>query len=169
MSSFLRTLVVTTIFISYSLQAKLIQSFELNKNKIGNVLIFISKDCPCSKGNLSYVDNLSIQFPNYQFIGIHSKKNSSNDEVLHYIQDKNLHFDVYNDFDLKLANTYKALKTPHAFILKGNEVVYNGGITNTTMPDNAKEHFLKEALLSMTKTGKPDRAETRTLGCFIVR
>ena len=165
----LRAFFIITFFLSFSLQAKLIQSFELNNNKKGNVLIFISKDCPCSKGNLSYIDTLSIQFPDYRFIGIHSKKNSSDDEVLHYIEDKNLHFDVYNDSDLKLANTYKALKTPHAFILKGNEVVYNGGITNTTIPDNAKEHFLKEALTSMSKSGKPDRAETRTLGCFIVR
>ena len=147
----------------------MVPSLELKNNAIGNVLIFISKDCPCSKANLSYINNLAIEFNEFNFVAIHSKKHVSNEEVQNYLQDKNLSFDLINDSDLKLADIYKALKTPHAFIVKNNTVIYNGGITNTTMPENAKEHFLRDALLSIKTTGKPTKSETRTLGCFISR
>lgn len=157
------------LIFSFGVEAKIISTLDLKSDKIGNVLIFISKDCPCSQGNLSYINKLAQEFSDYNFIAIHSKKNTSNDEVEKYVQEKNLSFNIVNDSDLKIANTYKALKTPHAFILKGNEIVYNGGITNTTMPDNAKEFFLKDALTSMKHNGKPDKAETKTLGCFISR
>lgn len=157
------------LLFSYSLEAKIISSLELKKDKIGNVLIFISKDCPCSKGNLNYINQLVLDYPDYNFVAIHAKKDISAREVQDYIQEKKLNFDIVNDSDLKIANVYNALKTPHAFILKGNDIVYNGGITNTTMPEHAKEFFLKNALDSMKKNGKPDKTETKTLGCFISR
>lgn len=158
-----------SIICSFSAHAKIVSTLELKTNKIGNVLIFISKDCPCSKGNLSYINSLANEFSEFNFVAIHSKKNVSNEEVQKYLQDKNLSFDIINDSNLKIADTYKALKTPHAFILKGDSVVYNGGITNTTMPENAKEFYLRDALLSIKATGKPTKSETRTLGCFISR
>jgi len=154
---------------SLGVDAKIITTLELKKNKIGNVLIFVSKDCPCSLSNLSYINNLASEFTDYNFVGIHSKKDIGNDEVQAFIQNNNLSFDIINDSDLKIANTYKALKTPHAFILKNEEIVYNGGITNSTMPENAKELFLHDALMSMKAKGRPDKSETKTLGCFISR
>lgn len=154
---------------SFSLKAKIVSSLELKKDKVGNVLIFISKDCPCSKGNLNYINQLVLDYPDYNFVAVHTKKDVSSKDVQAYIQDKKLNFDIVNDADLKIANVYNALKTPHVFILKGDEIVYNGGITNSTMPEHAKEFFLKDALESMKKNGKPDKAETKTLGCFITR
>ena len=121
-----------SIICSFSIDAKIVSTLELNTTRIGIVLIFISKDCPCSKGNLSYINSLAKEFTDFNFVAIHSKKNVSNEEVQTYLQDKNLSFDTVNDSSLKLADTYMALKTPHAFILKGDTVVYNGGITNTT-------------------------------------
>jgi hypothetical protein len=157
------------LVVSFSLEAKIVSVLDLKNNKLANVLIFISKDCPCSKANLSYINKLAEEFTDYHFIAIHAKKNVTNSEVETYLRDKKLGFDIVNDSDLSIANTYKALKTPHAFILHGNDVVYNGGITNSTMPEHAKEFFLRDALVSMKKNGKPDRPETKTLGCFISR
>jgi hypothetical protein len=150
-------------------EAKIVTGLELKQNKIANVLIFISRDCPCSKANLGYINKLAQEFTDYNFVAIHAKKNSTNEQLEEYLQDKKFSIDIVNDSDLKLANTYKALKTPHAFIIKGNDVLYNGGITNSTMPEYAKEFFLRDALASMKKNGKPDKSETKTLGCFIAR
>lgn len=147
-----------------------IQTIELAGSPKAHVIMFLSKDCPCSKGNLDYLNNLSREFKDFSFIGVHSKKGSNAEEVNAYLQDKKLNFDVVNDSDLKIADQFKALKTPHVFVVntKG-EVVYNGGVTNTTFPENAKEHFLKTTLTELQNHKEISRPETRTLGCFIAR
>ena len=143
-------------------------NFQTNKDP--TVVIFLSKDCPCSKGNLDYINQLSLKFKNIKFIGVHSKKYSTNEDVEQYLADKKLNFPIYNDPDLKIADQFKALKTPHAFIVATNgEIIYNGGITNTTFPDHAKTAFLKDALTDVQGQKLPSPAETKTLGCFIVR
>jgi hypothetical protein len=154
---------------SIATEAKLVPKLELRNDMRANVLIFISKDCPCSKGNLDYINKLAIEYSDFHFIAVHSMKKISDDQILEYLKDKKLIFDVVNDSDLKIADTYHALKTPHAFILRGKDIIYNGGITNTTRPENAKEYYLKEALENILKNELPTKAETRTLGCFIVR
>lgn len=157
-----------------------ISGFSLTKNSLLTldlknaakpyVIMFLSKECPCSKGNLDYLKDLSRKFPDYSFLGVHSKKGSRNEEILNYLQDKSVPFDVLNDNDLKIADEFKALKTPHVFIVNTNgEIVYNGGVTNTTFPTNAKEHFLKDALEEWQNKKSIRHPETRTLGCFIVR
>lgn len=154
----------------FSLTKSSLLTFEFKGNQKPAVIMFLSKECPCSKANLDYLNELSKQFPDYSFIGVHSKKGSKNEEIINYLQDKNLSFDVLNDADLKIADEFKALKTPHVFIVstKG-EIVYNGGVTNTTFPANAKEHYLKNALTEWQKQKSINNPETRTLGCFIVR
>ncbi len=165
-------------FAHFSLEKINAFSLKTNSNELisfkntprPTVVIFLSKDCPCSKGNLDYINQLSIEFKDIRFIGIHSKRNSTSEDITGYLQDKKLNFEIYNDSDLKIADNFKALKTPHAFIVNTEgAVVYNGGITNTTFPKNAKEFFLKNALLDIENHKQPAIAETRTLGCFIMR
>lgn len=150
-------------------ECKLIQQLELKKDKLANVLIFVSKDCPCSNANLSYVNKLVDEFNDFNFIAVHSKKNTTDSQLQDYLKNNQVAFDLINDADLKIADTYQALKTPHAFILTKEKVVYNGGITNTTNPKNAKMFYLKEALEDIRNGRAPIKAETRTLGCFIAR
>lgn len=155
---------------SYSLKKNANESISLKNADVPTVVVFLSKDCPCSKGNLDYLNQLSLEFKNFRFIGIHSKKDSKSEEIAAYLQDKKLNFDVYNDSDLKVTDQFKALKTPHVFIVNTNgEIIYNGGITNTTFPQNAKEFFLKDALNDIQNNKTPAKPETKTLGCFIQR
>jgi hypothetical protein len=44
--------------------------------------------------------NLPSSSHHFRFIGIHSKKQTTPDEVNLYLQDKNIRFDVFNDPDL---------------------------------------------------------------------
>jgi len=143
---------------------------DFKKYDKGSVVIFISKDCPCSKGNLSYINKLSQEFKEFNFLAIHSKKNTSDEEIKNYLSDKNLNFSTYNDSDLKIADNFQALKTPHAFIVNHDgEVIYSGGVTNSTNPENAQSHYLKEALNEFIATKKILQSETKTLGCYITR
>lgn len=155
---------------AYSLKTKSNQTILFNQGQMPSVVLFLSKDCPCSKGNIDYINELSRQFPNFRFLGIHSKKKTPYDEIAAYLNDTKLDFEVYADNDLSIADQFKALKTPHIFILNPQgEVIYNGGITNSTFPKNAKEFYLKEALVDIQNHKLPSHAETKTLGCFIVR
>lgn len=154
----------------FSLTKNTIQTVDIARTHKPFVVIFLSKDCPCSRANIDYINALSTEFKDFQFIGVHAKKNSKPDEVLAYLNDKKINFEVLNDSDLKIADQFHALKTPHAFIVsKDGEVIYNGGVTNTTNPENAKEHFLRTALNDVQNNRPPSKAETRTLGCFITR
>ena len=146
------------------------EKIELSKSDKPSVLIFISKDCPCSKGNLSYINELSKNYPEFKFIGIHSKTGTSADEVKNYLSDKKVNFEVFADTSLSIASKFNALKTPHAFIVnQKGEVIYNGGVTNSTFPENAKDFFLKNALEDLKNHRPIAKNETKTLGCFIVR
>lgn len=169
---------ISPLFATQSIES--IRAFSLKKNALetislknagrDTVVVFLSKDCPCSKGNLGYINQLANQYKNIRFIGIHSKKMSSNADVSQYFQDQNVQFEIYNDPELLVANEFRALKTPHAFIVsKAGEILYNGGITNTTTPSNAKEYYLKDALANLEAHIPLSKTETRTLGCFIVR
>ena len=162
-------LLMLIIFSEQESEAKLISDLVLDQKKGATVLIFISKDCPCSKGNLPYLNTLVKDFSDFQFIAIHSKKNASDDEVLNYLQNNQLDFDVVNDKDLVIANKYKALKTPHVFIIKNDTTLYSGGVTNSTMPEKARDHYLYEALNQIKNKQALSRNNTKTLGCFIVR
>lgn len=154
----------------FSLTKNSILTIDFTSSQKPYVVVFLSKDCPCSRGNLDYLSALSREFKDVQFIGVHSKKGTKPEEVNAYLADKKLSFDVINDSDLKIANQFKALKTPHVFVVStSGDVIYNGGVTNTTSPVNAKEHFLKTTLLELKNHQTISHPETRTLGCFITR
>jgi thioredoxin-related protein len=157
-------------FSGVSLTSEKEETIEVTKNSKPLVVIFISKDCPCSKGNLSYINSLSKDYPEFIFIGVHSKKGTALSDVKNYLNDKKINFEVLNDAELSIASKFNALKTPHAFIvnLKG-EVIYSGGVTNSTFPEHAKEFFLKNALQNLKNNIAIAKSETKTLGCFIVR
>lgn len=154
--------------ISVATNKEMLISIEKTNRPI--VAIFISKDCPCSKGNLSYIDSLSKEYPEFKFIGIHAKKDSTLKEVKNYLEDKNISFEVIADNKMINTSNFKALKTPHAFILntKG-EIIYNGGISNSTFPKDAKEFYLKNALEDLKHNRPITVSETKAMGCFIVR
>lgn len=134
------------------------------------VFIFLSKDCPCSKGNLGYIDQLSREYPEFSFRGIHAKKGTGNEEIRQYLSDKKLSFPVYNDSLLHATNLFNALKTPHAYIVnQAGEILYNGGISNSTFPKDADKFFLKDALEDVKHRRPVSKPESKTLGCFIVR
>lgn len=134
------------------------------------VFVFLSSKCPCSHSHLETILQLSRDFNAFPFYAIHSNANEDVQEALKYFQDKKFPFPVLRDEGAKIADEFKALKTPHAFIVNGQgEIIYSGGVTNSAHAPNATKHYLKEALRNILNGKLPDPREQRALGCIISR
>ena len=143
------------------------KNFESKKVK---VLVFLSRTCPCTQQNIPYINKLVKEFPEVEFIGVHSKKGAPLSEINEVISEFKPEFTVIDDKDLEIANLLKANRTPQSYILSAdNQILYNGGITDRTNPESAKKLYLKNALTQLTDHKEITEKETRSLGCIILR
>lgn len=133
-------------------------------------VVFLSSKCPCSNSHNSELLDLAKQFPDFKFVAIHSNMDEEKTLAHAYFKKVNFPFPVIHDENAKLADLFKALKTPHAFLLSPQgEILYQGGITNSKDCEKADRKFLREALTDLNE-GKAIRTpEGRTLGCAISR
>jgi thiol-disulfide isomerase/thioredoxin len=143
---------------------------EWRDHKKGVVLVFVSSTCPCSNSHIPHLIKLSLDFPEFKFLGIHSNKNESQTEAQVYFQSKSLPFPVIRDHNLEWADRLKALRTPHAYLInpKG-EILYQGGVTSSADAEKADSFYLKVTLKNYLLGKKIDKSKSRVLGCQIAR
>lgn len=140
---------------------------EIKKNK---VLVFINRTCPCTQQNIPYINELVKEFPQIEFIGVHSVKQTNLKLVDEVITEYKPQFTIINDENLAIANILKANRTPQIIVLnEENEILYNGGVTNRTNPKSADKFYLHQALLELAQNKPITEKETRSLGCVILR
>ncbi len=144
--------------------------FDTNQLNKSIVLVFLSSRCPCSNSHLKELNSLAEIYKNFVFIGVHSNADEDLAQARNYFSKAALGFPVLQDNKGQLAAQFKALKTPHAFVIdEKGQVVYRGGVSDSAIASQANKFFLRNALLDL-KTGHPIRtASTRTLGCVIQR
>lgn len=159
------------ILFTFSFQALAVQlPAQIEAIKKTKVLVFLSRTCPCTQQNIPYLNKLVKEFPEVEFIGLHSKKGASLQEIKEVVEIYKPDFPVIDDNNLIIANLLKANRTPQAFILsESNEVLYNGGVTDRTNPTNASKTYLKNALAEVIAHKEITEKETRSLGCVIIR
>jgi len=147
------------------------KSVEINlKDGKPKVFVFMSAKCPCSASHEAIVAALSQEFKDIPFFAIHSNANEKLLESKEHFRKTNLPFTVLQDGDVKIADEFGALKTPHAYVVNGSgKIIYSGGVTNSTNGPAATKQLLKEALLNVRAGKDPDPSEVRTLGCVIAR
>jgi len=146
---------------------KSLRPIDSKKNK---VLVFLSRTCPCTQQNIPYINKLAKEFPEIEFIGIHSKKGAPLSEINEVISEYKPLFPVIDDNNLEIANILKANRTPQVIVLsEDNDILYNGGVTDRTNPESAKKLYLKNALTQLTDHKEITEKETRSLGCIILR
>lgn len=146
------------------------REYNIEAIKKTKVLVFLSRTCPCTQQNIPYINKLVKEFPEVEFIGVHSKKGSPLSEIKEVIEVYKPEFPVIDDNALEIANILKANRTPQAFILnQKNEVLYSGGVTDRTNPSNASKTYLKNALAELSSNKEITEKETRSLGCVILR
>ncbi len=140
------------------------------EQKKGLVVVFLSAVCPCSNSHLNELKTLSREFPQFNFVGVHSNVDEGKDLTERYFANVNLPFPIVQDSGARIANEFKALKTPHAFvILQDGAVAYEGGVSSSRNFDSADQKFLREALSDLAADKKVRTPEGRTLGCVISR
>lgn len=146
--------------------------FNSEKSEKLAIYIFLSKDCPCSKAYMGYLNTLIDHYPEYHFVGVHAMKNKSSNDLQNFLNSKevkNSKLALFNDPNLELANYFKAIKTPHVFIVNEKKIIYSGAVANSMMPQNAKVFYLEDALKEFKEKGMISTTETKALGCYIVR
>lgn len=138
--------------------------------KKGVVVVFLSAICPCSQSHTEEIAKLSQDFPEFHFVGVHSNADEGKDVALPYFNKSKLPFPIIQDRDAKIANEFKALKTPHAFVvLNDGSTVYQGGVSSSRDFSHADQKYLREALSDLKAGRKVKISEGRTLGCIISR
>lgn len=152
------------------LSSQKIQVSRVAENKKGLVLIFMSTKCPCSNSHVSLLKKLAEQHKDFRFVVIHSNPEEPKAEAQTYFKSFAPNIEVIQDEKTKLADLFRAYKTPHSFVFnKTGEVVYRGGVTSSAHAPAADREYLTEVLQDLAD-GKPARlSEGRTLGCVISR
>lgn len=148
------------------------QQFKVGEPvKKGLVVVFLSAVCPCSNSHLVELKKLKSEFPDFDFVGIHSNTDEDKDLTSSYFKTANLPFPVLQDSKAKLADEFKALKTPHVFVvLKDGTTAYQGGVSSSRhFDDTTDRKYLREALSDLASGRKVNTPEGRTLGCVISR
>lgn len=134
----------------------------------GLVVVFLSSRCPCSKSHTDELKALAKDFPTFHFVAVHS--NRDEDKSVEYFSSLRLPFPILQDEASSLANRFKALKTPHAFVYDSSgNLVYQGGMSDSHNFPEAHRRYLREALDDLSHERKVRTAEGRTLGCVIQR
>lgn len=139
--------------------------------KKGLVVVFLSAICPCSNSHLVELKSLKKDYPDFDFIGVHSNTDENKELTSSYFKTANLPFPVVQDSGAKLADEFKALKTPHVFvILSDGKTAYQGGVSSSRhFDDKTDRKYLREALDDLSAGRKVKTPEGRTLGCVISR
>ena len=141
-----------------------------NKEKKGTVLIFMSAKCPCSDSHVPLIKKMADKYKDFKFAVIHSNLDETKADSQKYFKKAAFNFDVIQDVKTQIADQFEAYKTPHAFILNPNgEIVYQGGVTNSSHAPAADEFFLENALNEINSGKAVSTPEGRTLGCVILR
>lgn len=141
-----------------------------NKDKKGTVLIFMSAKCPCSDSHVPLIKKMAEKYKDFKFTVIHSNLDETKTESQKYFKKAAFNFDVIQDVKTQIADQFQAYKTPHAFVLNPNgEVIYQGGVTNSSHAPAADEFFLENALNEINSGKAVSTPEGRTLGCVILR
>lgn len=139
-------------------------------NKKALVVVFLSSRCPCSNSHVTELKNLANEYPDFNYVAVHSNFDEDADVAKKYFKDQNFPFPVIKDEKAKLADQFKAFKTPHAFIIDANgKILYQGGISNSADCQRADRFLLREALVDLHNDKKVRTPEGRTLGCIILR
>jgi thioredoxin-related protein len=146
------------------------RALDLVAKSKGLVVTFLSARCPCSNSHVPMLEKLSHEFPDFQFVAVHSNADETAELAQNYFKESRLSVPVIQDKDSKLADRFKALKTPHVFVLDAKgEIVFKGGMTNSSEASGADRQYLKEALLALQAGKKVETPEARSLGCAISR
>lgn len=148
------------------------------KSTNGLLVMFSCNTCPYVKLSESRVKELGA-FTKQNEVGMilvnsneaQRSEDDSFDAMVQYSKAQEYACYYVLDKNSDLANSFGATRTPHCFLFdKTGKLVYRGAIDdNVRDPNEAKEHYLKDAIVAIA-TGKPVKTNsTKSVGCSIKR
>ncbi|WP_408096566.1 redoxin family protein [Peredibacter sp. HCB2-198] len=145
-------------------------SWKWEDAKIATAIVFLSAVCPCSDGHIAYLKKLKEDYPQVDFIGVHSNTDEDAKSTLEYFTEKNLNFNVLQDDKAKIADLFGAYRTPHSFLVsKNGEILFKGGVTSSSVSAKADTFYLADAIKNVVNGEEVKVKQARTLGCQIGR
>ncbi len=107
---------------------------KLSEEKKAVVLIFLATQCPAVD---DYVQRIATVVEDYkekevQFVGIHSNKHETAEEIKKYREKHKFEFPILKDPDNKIADYFQARRTPEVFVLDSEHILrYRGAIDDS--------------------------------------
>lgn len=146
-------------------------NIDLTTKNNYSVFIFLSGQCPCSQGFSQHLNELSQKYKNIKFYAVLSNKDEDYEKSkIYYSQTMKFKFPVLVDKKATLADDFKALKTPHIFVVDSKlKTIYSGGVADRRMIQMATKFYLQEVLEDLKNNKAPRHKLTKTLGCYIRR
>lgn len=147
------------------------------KKENGLLVIFSCNTCPYVKLSETRIKEVAA-FSKRNKIGVilinsneaQRDAEDSLDEMKKYATAQNYDFNYVVDKNSQLANAFGATRTPHVFLFDKNALVYRGAIDdNIKDAAEAKEHFLKDAIVAVGSGKAVKINSTKSVGCSIKR
>ena len=142
------------------------------------VVVFIGWECPIVRQYVRRLHALKREFENndkqVNWITISSNQHDSLAELQHFSQAFKLKIPVLKDPGNKVADLFRATRTPEAFLLDKNQtIVYQGRIddqfTYGRQRPEPKNRFLADAITNLLDDKKISTPHTAAQGCLIGR
>lgn len=145
---------------------------DLQANKKGVAIIWVSVQCPVSKAYEARMKALAARFASQgiAFVGINSNATESREQTAAHFKQAALGFPVLIDQENVVADAYGALVTPEVFLTDRSGVIrYHGAIDDSQDPAGVKEPFFEKALTALVSGSEVNPNESKAFGCSIKR
>ena len=149
---------------------------EPQKEGRWTVVCFLGTECPMVRQYAARLQAMADQFAakNVEFVALFSNQQDSVDEIKKFAQEHGVRFAMIKDFDNRIADQFKAERTPQVYVLNQDlRIVYKGRIDDQFAPGVAREkptqHDLKDVLASVVEGKEINVVLTQATGCRIGR
>lgn len=147
------------------------------KGENGLLVIFSCNTCPYVKLSETRIKELSklTKANKVGFILLNSNEaqraeEDSLEEMKKYGKAQGYDFYYVVDKNSAVANAFGASKTPHVFLFDKKGLAYRGAIDdNIKSASEAKEHYLNDAIVAVSKGVAVKMNSTKSIGCSIKR
>jgi peroxiredoxin len=139
------------------------------------VVVFLGTQCPINNAFLPRLAELHKTYSGkgVAFLAVNANHQDTPQRIAEHAREHKLSFPVLRDQDNRVADIFRAERTPEAFVVAGGKVVYRGRIDDQFgyrhRRDEPTTHELADALDDVL-AGRPVRvAVTEVEGCVIAR
>ncbi|MGJ3246117.1 MAG: thioredoxin family protein [Elainellaceae cyanobacterium] len=139
-------------------------------------VIVMCNHCPYVKLYLDRLKRIQAEFQSHRFtlIGInanddHQFPDDSFETMRTFAVAQQLNFPYLRDVTQDVARTFKAERTPEAFVINQSGIIcYRGAIDdNAQHPDAVTTHYLRDAIAQLLSIGRVKHSSTRAVGCSV--